>query len=286
MSEPIQPTTPLNPPANPDQPVATNVLQPQVTQVLDSSTQALPSNPSYGQQPQAYGYQQPTQYGQQGYGQPQPPYGQQPPQAYGYQQQPETYGNPAYSVPPQSVNAANSWLRWLGFNVLAFILSSVVFAVLFFILAIWLFIDGSQAGGIVDSINTQAGEVGFTIGLFATITGISALVAGWIQRIGLHNRVSYGPWILKTGLITALTTAISLAIFFFLINPNTSTDNYQLINTLFLTASTAAIALATGVGQLSEVKKVTQQPWIWVIVTVLTWTSLSGLAWGSFIFSL
>lgn len=205
---------------------------------------------------------------------------------YGYQQPPQAYPNPNYSVPAQSINGSGNWLRWVGFNVLAMILSSVIFAVLFFILAIWLFIDGSQAGGIVDSINTQAGEVGFTIGLFATITGISGLIAGWIQRIGLHNRVSYGPWILKTGLITALTTAVSLAIFFFLINPNTSADNYQLINTLFLTASTAAIALATGLGQLSEVKKVSQQPFTWIIISVLTWTSLSGLAWGSFIFSL
>ena len=219
----------------------------------------------------------------------QPPANQPPGQWYGqqpYQATPQAYGNPTYSVPPQSVNAANSWLRWVGFNILAMILSSVVFAVLFFILAIWLFIDGSQAGGIVDSINTQAGEVGFTIGLFAGIAGISGLVAGWIQRIGLHNRVSYGPWILKTGLITALTTTVSLAIFFFLINPNTSADNYQLINTLFLTASTAAIALATGLGQLSEVKKVSQQPLTWIIISVLTWTSLSGIAWGSFIFSL
>lgn len=219
----------------------------------------------------------------------QPPANQPPSQWYGqqsYQAPPQAYGNPTYSVPTQSVNTANSWLRWLGFNVLAFILSSVVFGILFFMLAIWLFIDGSQAGGIVDSINTQAGEAGFTIGLFAGIAGISALVAGWIQRIGLHNRVSSGPWILKTALITALTTAVSLAIFFFLINPNTSADNYQLINTLFLTASTAAIALATALGQLSEVKKVTQQPFTWVIISVLTWTTLSGIAWGSFIFSL
>lgn len=205
---------------------------------------------------------------------------------YGYQQPPQAYPNPNYSVPDQSINGSGNWLRWVGFNVLAMILSSVVFGILFFILAIWLFIDGSQAGGIVDSINTQAGEVGFTIGLFATITGISALMASLIQRIGLYNRVSYGPWMLKTALATAIMTSISLSIFFFIINPKTSAANFQLTNTLFSTASTAAIALATGLGQFSEVKKITPQPFTWVVISVLTWTSLTGILSAVLFFSL
>ncbi|GAA5528498.1 hypothetical protein [Herpetosiphon gulosus] len=219
----------------------------------------------------------------------QPPANQQPSQWYAqqpYQTPPQAYGNPSYSVPTQSVNASNSWLRWIGFNLLAMILSNVVFGILFFLMVIWLFIDGYQSEGILNSIDSQTGEVVFIIGLGTVITGISAIAAGWVQRIGLHKRVSYWPWMLKTALITAIMTCISLSIFFFIINPKTSADNFQLINTLFSTASTAAIALATALGQFSEVKKITPQPFTWIVISVLTWTSLTGILSAVLFFSL
>ncbi|ABX05373.1 hypothetical protein [Herpetosiphon sp.] len=290
MPEPIQPTTPLTPPANPEQPVATNVLQPQVTQVLDSSTQALPPNPSYGQSPQAYGYQQPTQYGQQqGYGQPQPPYGQQPayyqqpPQAYGYQQQPVAYGNPAYMGPPpiiSDINAPDRGLRWVGMNVLGFFVASMSFLSLFFGLAMVVaasYVDSNSNFENIENIANADILVLFGYGVCAALT---AAIVALIQRGALHNKVSLWPWIGKTALAVGILLPLSTFLSGTVINMLEPAESNAWMFIVLATLIFGITSFGTAFVQYLEVKEVANRPMQWVITTGLTWTILGGLVLG------
>lgn len=289
MPEPIQPTTPLTPPANPEQPVATNVLQPQVTQVLDSSTQALPPNPTYGQQPQAYGYQQPTQYGQQGYGQPQPPYGQQPtyyqqpPQAYGYQQQPVAYGNPAYMGPPpiiSDINAPDRGLRWVGMNVLSFFVASMSFMVSLVVLLIMFAAAYADSTANFENIENIANADIIVLVGYGVCAAITAAIVALIQRGALHNKVSLWPWIGKTALAVGILWPLSTFLSGLVINSLATTEPNIWIFMLLTTLIFGITSFGTAFVQYLEVKEVANRPMQWVITTGLTWTILGGLVLG------
>lgn len=297
MPEPIQPTTPLSPPASPEQPVVTNLLQPQVTQVLDSSTQALPPNPSYGQQPQAYGYQQPTQYGQQqGYGQPQSPYGQpptyyqQPPQAYGqppapyaYQQQPVVYSNPAYMGPPpiiSDINAPDRGLRWVGMNVLGFFVAAMSFLSLFFTLAMVIassYIDSSANFENVENI-ANVDILGFFI--YGVCAAITAAIVALIQRGALHSKVSLWPWVGKTALAVGILLPLSTFLSGLVIDGLDTTEPNAWIFIVLATLIFGITSFGTAFVQYLELKEVANRPMQWVITTGLTWTILGGLVLG------
>ncbi|MCA0351593.1 MAG: hypothetical protein LCH85_06320 [Chloroflexi bacterium] len=297
MPEPIQPTTPLTPPANPEQPVATNVLQPQVTQVLDSSTQALPPTPSYGQQPQAYGYQQPTQYGQQqGYGQPQPPYGQapsyyqQPPQAYGqapapygYQQQPVVYGNPAYMGPPpiiSDINAPDRGLRWVGMNVLGFFVASMSFLSLFFGLAMVIAATYVDSTSNFENIENIANANILALVGYGVCAAFTAAIVALIQRGALHNKVSLWPWIGKTALAVGILLPLSTFLSGTVINMLEPAEANAWMFIVLATLIFGITSFGTAFVQYLELKEVANRPMQWVITTGLTWTILGGLVLG------
>lgn len=294
MPEPIQPTTPLTPPANPEQPVATNVLQPQVTQVLDSSTQALPSNPSYGQQPQAYGYQQPTQYGQQqGYGQSQPPYGQQPtyyqqpPQAYGqspapygYQQQPVVYGNPAYTPIISDINAPDRGLRWVGLNVLGFFVASISFLSLFFGLAIVVAAIYADSNSNFENFENIANADILALVGYGVCAALTAAIVALIQRGALHNKVSLWPWIGKTALAVGILLPLSTFLSGIVINALETTEPSAWMFIVLATLIFGITSFGTAFVQYLEVKEVANRPMQWVMTTGLTWTILGGLVVG------
>lgn len=296
MPEPIQPTTPLSPPANPEQPVATNVLQPQVTQVLDASTQALPSNPTYGQQPQAYGYQQPTQYGQQGYGQPQPPYGQQPtyyqqpPQAYGqppapygYQQQPVVYGNPAYMGPPpiiSDINAPDRGLRWVGMNVLGFFVASMSFLSLFVGLAMVIAASYVDSNANFENIENITNANILALVGYGVCAALTAAIVALIQRGALHNKVSLWPWIGKTALAVGILLPLSTFLSGLVIDGLDTTEPNAWIFIVLATLIFGITSFGTAFVQYLEVKEVANRPMQWVITTGLTWTILGGLVLG------
>lgn len=296
MSDRIPPTTPIHP-ANLDQPIPTQALQPQVTRAFDGSSQELPANPApygYGQpqapygQPQApYGYQQQgyqpqAPYGQaQGY-QPQAPYGQ--PQApYGYQQQPVVYGNPGYMGPPPimaDINAPDRGTRWVGMNVLGFFVAATIFSSIFFILALIVAAEAINATSNfqnlenIDNINV----IGFFIyGLSGAIT---AAVVALIQRGALHSKVSLWPWVGKTALAVGILLPLSTFLTVELLQLLPISEGNFLIYLLMVTFIFAMTAFGTAFVQYLEVQEVANRPMQWLITTGLTWTILGGLLVG------
>ncbi|WP_205701362.1 hypothetical protein [Herpetosiphon llansteffanensis] len=304
MSDRIPPTTPINP-ANLDQPIPTQALQPQVTRAFDGSSQELPANPApygYGQQqgyqPQAP-YGQPQGYQPQGYGQPQAPYGQpqapygqpqapyvqqqgygQPQAPYGYQQQPVVYGNPAYMGPQPimaDINAPDRGTRWVGMNVLGFFVAATTFITLFFILAIIIAADTTSNFQNFDNLeNTNL--VGFIIyGLSGAIT---AAVVALIQRGALYSKVSLWPWIAKTALAVGILLPLSTFLIGELLQLSPIGEGNFLIYMLMVTFIFAVTSFGTAFVQYLEVQEVAQRPMQWLITTGLTWTILGGLVVG------
>ncbi|KPL88902.1 hypothetical protein [Herpetosiphon geysericola] len=291
MSDRIPPTTPIHP-ANLDQPIPTQALQPQVTRAFDGSSQELPANPApygYGQQQPGYGQPQ-APYGQQpGYGQPQAPYGyQQPgygqPQApYGYQQQPVVYGNPGYMGPPPimaDINAPDRGTRWVGMNVLGFFVAATIFSSIFFILALIVAAEAIDATSNfqnlenIDNINV----IGFFIyGLSGAIT---AAVVALIQRGALHSKVSLWPWVGKTALAVGILLPLSTFLSVELLQLLPISEGNFLIYLLMVTFIFAMTAFGTAFVQYLEVQEVANRPMQWLITTGLTWTILGGLLVG------
>ncbi|MBM7842423.1 hypothetical protein [Herpetosiphon giganteus] len=300
MSDRIPPTTPIHP-ANLDQPIPTQALQPQVTRAFDGSSQELPANPApygYGQQQgyQPQGYQQPqAPYGQQNYGQPQAPYGQpqgyqqqgygQPQAPYGYQQ-PVVYGNPGYMGPPQfiaDINAPDRGTRWVGMNVLGFFISSMIFLSLFVILGMIIAADYIDSNPNFQNFNDldNRGLIGYV--LYSLSGAITAAVVALIQRGALHSKVSLWPWVGKTALAVGILLPLSTFLSVELLQILPISEGNFLIYMLMVTFIFAVTAFGTAFVQYFEVQEVANRPMQWLITTGLTWTILGGLVVGGMV---
>ncbi|MFD3165714.1 hypothetical protein [Herpetosiphon sp. NSE202] len=183
-----------------------------------------------------------------------------------------------YQVPSQNVKQPTRWWRWFGYNVLAFM---VAFAVFYgFVICILMVAMYEPVN--LDWINKPKLNPMLSIGIPGAIIGLSAMVCAIAQRDGLDKRVSFWPWLLKTGLIVTLMSWASLAIFIFMLQPQSLFQkNTSLISMLYFIACIGLIALATAMAQLSEVKKIAHRPNDWVKITVLTWTGIACILGGS-----
>lgn len=184
---------------------------------------------------------------------------------------------PSYQVPSQNVKQPTRWRRWFGYNVLAFMFAFAVF----YGFVICILMVAVYEPFNLDWIDKPKLNPTLSIGILGAIIGLSAMVGSIAQRDGLDKLVSFWPWILKTGLITTFISWASIAIFIFMLQPQSLFKKpTSLISMLYFIACIGLIAMATAMAQLSEVKKIAQQPFDWVKITVLTWTGLACLLGG------
>ncbi|MBM7842422.1 hypothetical protein [Herpetosiphon giganteus] len=184
---------------------------------------------------------------------------------------------PSYQVASQNVNQPKRLRRWFGYNVLAFMFAFAVF----YGFVICILMVAVYEPFNLDWIDNPRLNPMLSIGIPGVLIGLSAMVGTTAQRDGLNKRVSFWPWILKTGLITTIISSANVAIFIFMLQPQSLFNkNTRLISMLYFIACIGLITLATAMAQLSEVKKIAQRPNDWVKITVLTWTGIACILGG------
>lgn len=192
------------------------------------------------------------------------------------------YQTPSYHIASQHANRPNRWKRWIGWNIVAFIVASaVLFGCVMCIFMFYLKLDQMNVPFNLDWINKPRRHPIFSVGIPGVLVGLSAMVGSITQRNGLYKLVSFWPWILKTGLITTFISWVNLAIFIFMIEPlSLFSKNTSLSIMLYFIASIGFTVFATALAQLTEVKKIVHQPNDWVKITVLTWTCIACILGG------
>ncbi len=189
---------------------------------------------------------------------------------------------PSYQVASQNVNRPKRWRRWIGYNVLAFIVAAAVFyGCIICIVLFYIKLDSMNVPFKLDWINKPMLNPTLSVGIPGVLIGLSAMVGSIAQRNGLDKLVSFWPWILKTSLITTLVGWANVAIFIFMLKPQSLfKKNTSLITMLYFIASIGLISLAIALTQLTEVKKIAHRPFAWVKITVLTWTGIACIVGG------
>ncbi|MCA0351597.1 MAG: hypothetical protein LCH85_06340 [Chloroflexi bacterium] len=167
-------------------------------------------------------------------------------------------------------NQPSRWVDWLIMNGVAFVISCIVFPILF-IGCLLLLAGFTESASATQAQISDGFSLLFVVGIPAFVT---MYLASFLQWTTVSEGINRSTWVTNS----ATVGAIALTVWIYHLSPITaqSIKNYNQV--IFLTFGITSSSVSWA--QWLELRKTIDQAWQWALISIITWTGLGTLIFG------